>query len=129
MCCRRARAPQAMTKHHPACIDCVENDAVTLCPVAKLWNQSCILCTVIVLLTWLLSVAECGRMYAEMNFFDGVEGFGIQELLERVGSGNEGEFMEVRWSSLHVRPLHSQSCCSCGACTVLCTCPPLWFNS
>lgn len=31
-----------------------------------------------------------------MNFFDGVEGFGIQELLERVGSGNEMEFMEVR---------------------------------
>jgi len=40
-------------------------------------------------------VACCGCVCAEMNFFDGVEGFGIQELLERVGSGNEGEFMEV----------------------------------
>ena len=40
-------------------------------------------------------------MCTEMNFFDGVEGFGIQELLERVGSGNEGEFMEVRWRLVH----------------------------
>jgi hypothetical protein len=31
-----------------------------------------------------------------MNYFDGMEGFGIQELLERVGSENEMEFMEVR---------------------------------
>ena len=42
-------------------------------------------------------LADGGCVCAEMNFFDGVEGFGIQELLERVGSGNEGEFMEVRW--------------------------------
>ena len=32
---------------------------------------------------------------ADMNYFDGMEGFGIQELLERVGSENEMEFMEV----------------------------------
>ena len=46
-----------------------------------------------------------------MNFFDGVEGFGIQELLERVGSGNEGEFMEVCWYSVgSVFSCHSDGC-------------------
>ncbi len=59
-----------------------------------------------------------------MNFFDGVEGFGIQELLERVGSGNEGEFMEVRWS-FACSALASQHA---AVVLVQCkTCPPLWF--
>ena len=54
---------------------------------------------------------------ADMNYFDGMEGFGIQELLERVGSENEMEFMEVRLSALHIEdmPFTTHPCGSCRA--------------